>query len=243
MGTRRPRKRRRMKRSRRGNFLAIPRNLRSPIVRVNKRTGGFVDIENKFGDFELNASAFATTWAAMNPATADSISPVAQGDGESNRDGRVYHINSIHIRGQVDINVSESQTAPIEDIYVRVLMIHDTQTNAAELTATDVMDGGQTNDWFSFRNLQNTTRFRVIAKFTRTIRPRSMNEGAVNLFAMGKQLIPFAMNHRFKSPMKVICSGTTAVIGSIRDNSLHIIGVASNTAARLSYQSRVRFTG
>ncbi len=212
------------------------------------RSGGFLGIESKFKDFRVNTDPFTDVWAGgeMEDATALSVSAVAQGDGESERDGRVYHITSIHIRGTISIVASESQTAPIDDLIARVCLVWDKQTNAAQLNAEDVMlTIAAGDDIDSFRNLQFVNRFEVLSdkKFRLPAGQANTNEGAVNLFANGRVILPFRMSHKFKTPLKVNCVGTTAVIASIADNSLHIIGTAQNTSARLDYTSRLRFMG
>lgn len=203
---------------------------------------GFIDIEKKFIDYETADDAFATTWAAMEDGTANCISATAQGDGESNRDGRVYYIRSVHIRGIVKRVAGESGAAPVADEFARVALVWDTQTNGAQLTATDVFDGGQTDDYLAFRNLQYSKRFIVLKDKSFLLKIPGLNEGASNLFATGEVKVPFKWNINFKKPIKVRCSGTTAVVGSITDNSLHVVGVATSTSCQLDYQSRIRFT-
>ncbi len=214
----------------------------------NVRTGGFLDMEVKFADFRKDDDAFTNVWAGgeMDPATADSVSAVAQGDGESQRDGRVYWINSIFVHGTVNQPATESQTTPLGDTICRVALVWDKQTNGAQLSAENVfLTIGAGDDIDSFRNLQFTKRFQVLAD--RKIRlPTSIattNEGAANLFAAGIVQVPFKMSVVFKTPIKVTCSATTAAIASLVDNSLHIIGTATNSAATLSYASRLRFIG
>ncbi len=212
----------------------------------NARTGGFLGLENKFVDNELDATAFAATWATMEPAASvETISATAIGNTESSRDGRVYFINSVHLRGFVSRAAVESQAAPFNDVVARICLVWDTQTNGAQLTATDVMDGGQSNDYIAFRNLQFTKRFRILMDKTITLKAYGQtNEGAVNLFANGLDRSPtFVYNRVFKTPIKVICKGTTAVVASITDNSLHVIGAATGASALLTYQSRIRFSG
>ncbi len=202
-------------------------------------------LELKFADIETDSDNFAVTWATMEDATNDSIAGVAQGDGESQRDGRTYFIHSIHIRCNVEVPSSEAQATPLSDQRGRFCLVWDTQTNGTQLTATDVMDGGGTDDIHSFRNLQHSKRFRVLWDKTWVIRRNGQsNEGGIDSFAA-----PFATTNsmvyhkRFKTPVKVICQLTTAVIAAISDNSFHIIGVADSTTARLSMQVRIRFTG
>ncbi len=213
-------------------------------MRANIRTGGFVGIETKFFDVEDNNDAFTATWATMEPATTN-LTAIAQGDGESNRDGRKYAIKSIHIRGFIEVPAQESQTAPIADQYCRIALVWDTQTNGAALTATDVMDGGQAEDTLAFRNLQFTKRFKVLfdKSITVLVARTNMNEGAVNLFASPLTRVPFKFNKVFNPPIQVLMSGTTADIANVTDNSIHMIGVSESTVATLSYQCRTRFVG
>lgn len=219
----------------------------STFVRSNPRSGGFINVENKFVDYPRADDAFATDWATMQDGTVKCISAVAQGDGESNRDGRVYHINSIHLKFTIAVDPVESNTDPPNDIIARVVMVLDKQTNGAELTATDVMSTpAGIPAVLGFRELQYTSRFRVL--MDKQIRiPRALmvvNEGSANLFAHGAIYTPvISFNKKFKKPIRVVCTGTTAVIGSIQDNSIHVIGTATSADALLNWSSRCRFSG
>ncbi len=210
----------------------------------NARTGGFLGLERKFADFQLTNTAFGTSWVPMQDGTIKCISGVAQGDGESERDGRLYTLTSLHIRGFIEILGTEGQTAPLGDHLARVVIVLDTQTNAAEVTATNVMDAGQTDDINSFRNLQFTKRFRVLKDKTFRIpgQAGSMTSGA-NVFDQGPVKIHFKWNFNFKTPIRVICKATTNVIGAITDNSIQVIGVGDTALTLLNYQARVRFLG
>ncbi len=213
---------------------------------TNYRTGGFINMENKFKDYRVDDDAFTTVWAGgeMEDGTALSVSAVAQGDGESERDGRVYLINSIFVHGTVNKPAAEAQAAPFGDEICRVALVWDKQTNAAQLNAEDVYKTIATGDDIdSFRNLQFTKRFQVLADKKFRLAQTGLNEGAVNAFAVAPIAIPFRMTHVFKKPLRVTCKGTTAAIGSIVDNSLHVIGTSTNAAVTLSYASRIRFTG
>ncbi len=201
--------------------------------------------ELKFADIETDSDAFAVTWSTMEDATNDSIAGVAQGDGESQRDGRTYFIHSIHIRCNIEAASQESQVTPLSNLRGRICLVWDTQTNGTQLTATDVMDGGGTDDILAFRNLQHSKRFRILWDKSWVLkREGQTNEGAIDLFAAPYATTPtFQYHRRFKKPIKVICQATTAVIAAISDNSFHIIGVSDSTVARMNMQVRIRFTG
>ncbi len=215
----------------------------------NARTGGFSGIENKFMDSEISATTVTTSWAAHNPAgvgCTDSLSVPAQGNGEEQRIGRVYTINRILIQGVVEMAAQESVAAPMQSHRVRLIVYWDKQTNSAAATTTDIMDAGGSDDLVSFRNLQNTHRFRVLMDKTITIRyPGQTNEGAVNLFAHGKKVIPFKFYKKLN--IRVQCDGTTADVASVSDNNIGFGGIAeAGPAAQqptVRYSCRIRFTG
>lgn len=224
---------------------------RKPIMSsrsANVRTGGFIDIENKFLDTERTSYQFAASWNAINPSSGctGAISVPAQGDGESARDGRVYYIKSVHVKGMLRIAAYESQTGPVTPVRARIILYWDTQTNGAEATATNIMVGGKDEDVLSFRNLQNSKRFIVLKDKTYVLRGQQMNEGASNLFAVGAVMVPFKFNKSFKKPIKVRCTGTTANVSAVSDNSIGIAAVRDDDAylsPSIEYQARVRFQG
>lgn len=216
--------------------------------RPNARTGGFVDIENKFLDCEKTATGIASTWTLVNPSSGctGAISVPALGDGESERDGRVYHINSIHVNGLIRAPAAETTLAPTGPMKVRILLYWDTQANAAVPAVTDICLGGKDEDILSFRNLSNSKRFIVLKDKTYTVNPTILNEGAVNSFAQSDALTQFKMNKKFKKGIKVRCGGSTANISSCQDNAIGLIAVRDDNASAtptVEYQSRIRFTG
>lgn len=201
------------------------------------------ELENKFRDFSHLDDAFTTTWTTMEPAASvECISAVAQGDTESTRDGRVYHINSIHVQGRFHRAAAESVTNPGDDLMCRVVIVLDKQTNGTQLTPTQVMLA-TTDNWDSFRNLQFTKRFQVLYDRKVVLKAFTTNEGGINLFATDDSSKQWRFNHTFKTPLRVTCSSTEAAVASFTDNSIHVIGCASATTALLSYNSRIRYTG
>ncbi len=215
---------------------------------LQPRVGGFTGIEKKFVDFTNGSDAFTLVWASgnMDPATSDSISGIAQGDGESQRDGRVCVLHSWFIKGFVHVAATEAVNAPVDDQLARVVVVWDKQTNGALLAPANVFDTiGSTVDVNSVKNLQHSARFTVLKDKTFRM-PLSMggqNEGGVNSFAHGGMRIPFKMGGKFNPPIRVNHTGTTNVIASVADNSIHVIGTAGAVTVLLSYRSRVRFTG
>ncbi len=217
------------------------------IAMQNVRTGGFAGLENKFVDYTVS-TGMSATWAGgeLDDSTALSLSAAAQGDGESQRDGRTYYINSVHLRGTITQPSVESQTVPAPDVVVRLCLVWDTQSNGAQLNAEDVMKTvSSANEYQSFRNLQFSKRFIVLMDKTMVIPVARgvSNEGAINLFAHGDTDIFFKMNKKFSKGIKVRTTGTNATVSVTSDNSLHLIGVSESSSTLIEYTSRVRFSG
>lgn len=219
---------------------------------ANMRTGGFATIENKYVDYALSANAITTAWTTgeQDPATTLCLNAVSQGAGQSQRIGLHQDINAIHIKGFLQQAATESITTPPSDVLVRMALVLDTQTNAAQLAAEQVFDPAANNDIDSFRNLEYTKRFRVLKDklFRIPVASAAQNEGAANLFSNGAVRIPFKFNYSFKRPLRVRYSDTATppTVAEITDNSLHLVAVYSSAyseAPTISYDSRVRFTG
>ena len=94
---------------------------KKPQSRINQlRVAG---VENKFLDTSRASTAFtANTWTNIS-GTSGILNNVLQGDGESNRDGRKYIINSVLVRCPVDQQSTSG--------WVRFLVVVDTQANGA----------------------------------------------------------------------------------------------------------------
>lgn len=219
----------------------------------NYRRNGFLGRELKFKDDYVTDTAILSTWtgAELDPTVSGSLclNGVSQGDTENTRDGRQYIIKSIGIKGTVAADPAESQAAPASDFHVRLLLVHDKQTNAAQLNAEDVMTVDANVETFGFRNLENVQRFDVLADKTILVPAgsTSMNEGAANLFANAGCKRKFKMFHTFEKGLKVNTNGTGGTVSSITDNSLHLIGVCdavgATTTPKIWYESRLRFYG
>ncbi len=228
-----------------------PFSRRANFGRQNIRVGGFTGMELKFLDSELTNTNITASWTALNPTgtgATDTLSVPAQGNGESERNGRVYTIDSIMIRGKLTVAEIEGNIAPIPQTRARVIVYWDKQTNNAEAAVTDIMDAGATDDIVAFRNLQNSHRFRILYDKSFLFRQTNMvNEGGSNLFSGGQQIIPFQMYHKFKGGLKVQTDGTTANVTSCTDNNIGLGAIAALTAGAvaplISYTCRMRFRG
>ncbi len=219
--------------------------------RANARTGGFIGIENKFIDFEFNDTIVATrAGSEMDPPGAGAqtapgcISATAIGNGESDRDGRKIMLTAVTVNGFAEFGAVNGAVLTATS-YLKIALVLDTQTNGQQLSAEDVYDDTTSTeiDALGLRNLSNTARFKVLGTQTIIMSPTA---GAGNGTANDspQSIFPFRFDKKLNIP--VLHTGTTAVIASISDNSLHVIACispAANNSPKLRYASRVRFVG
>lgn len=217
------------------------------------RAGRF-SAELKFLDCAFNAVAInnSTDGASgeIQPSSGctGALSVPAQGDGESQRDGRKYTITSIWVSGMIEQAGDTAQTSINESQGYWFALVLDTQANGATIVSENVFINPSTNGNAilpqPLRNLQNSKRYRVLAKTY--IPPAGLTTGqdaATPSFAVGGQYAP-TMSIGWKG--KIICdsTGTTADVSSASDNAIHLIGYrGSNYTATLVGKSRVRFYG
>ena len=122
------------------------------------------------------------------------------------------------------------------------MLVCDKQTNAAQMSATDVMDAGATTDIEAFRKLQFVRRFQVLWSLDRIIKIHNVNEGASNLFSQNGDKFKFKINKHFSPPLVVNCKDVNGVVADVTDNSLHLIGISSISNTTISHETRIRFT-
>ncbi len=216
--------------------------------RMNPRTGGFTGIELKFADLGLSASALTVPADASggehDPST-DNLAGIAQGDGESQRDGRRCVIKSVFVNGQINIPAQVNQTAADAAASFFIALVWDKQTNGSTINSEDVFvnpAGVAATAASPLRNLQFISRFQVLATRRFDIQSPEMVWDGTNV-EQGGRVRKFAIYKKLEIPVNH--TGTTAAIASVSDNSLHIVGYTTSTGMvpTISYSSRVRFVG
>jgi len=199
--------------------------------------------ESKFIDYYITDATVVTTTASseQDPATVNCLNATAVGDGESNRDGRKVMLQSVYIKGQVYGNPLPDEGDTPTSASVRLLLVLDKQTNGVQFSAEDVLLNTSGSDVLSMRNLQYTSRFKVLKDITYDLPVVTSTDGSgTNSGTAAGQ--SFSIFEKLNVPCTF--TDTTALISSIMDNSLHVMAIVSaGSSVKLSYQSRVRFVG
>ncbi len=245
--------RRRKRRVFRARRRRQPFSTRSRAYR-NLRIGGFLGIEKKFLDCAWNGVALtASTDGAggeLQPASGctNAISIPAQGDGESQRDGRKYTLKSAYINGEIALTGLNDQPNGIQLPSIFLALVLDTQANGATVTSENVYinpgTSGETMLPKPFRNLQNTKRFRVLDSTTVECKDiYSTVDGANTASIQQGQRPKFELS--WNGSLVCDSTGTTADVASASDNALHLIGYTDTTLSTpvVYGKSRIRFFG
>jgi hypothetical protein len=198
-------------------------------------------MEKKFVDSAIANTNLSSSWAVYDP-TNDSLAPIAEGDGQNDRDGRKAIVSQLFVHGQIHWD----NTSGTANAYgsVRLVLVQDMQTNGAQLTATDVMAvpaSGQAIN--SFRNLQYTTRFKILHDVY--INPPNFEgEGNGTNATVTGRYVPFKM-YVPSLEMPVTYNAAGAGIATTVDNSVHLLAIYGGDFAhpQIQYACRARFLG
>ncbi len=107
--------------------------------------------EIKNHDVQLTNQAISTT------STISQLTNIAQGDTVSTRDGNQVKLISLDLKYTLVLNASATST------FVRVMIVHDSQTNQAIYTEGMLLDDVSGSDGIvSMLNRDNKFRFRVL---------------------------------------------------------------------------------
>ncbi len=255
MSTRRPQRKLWGRRTYRHGFRPIKRRKRSSWRGGrNVRSGGFLGTEVKFLDTAWNSVALATSTdgagGELQPSTGctNCLSAPAQGDAETEHDGRKYQLISAHISGTVQTSPAANQADAIELFGYYLALVQDKQANAATIESEEVFINPSTLSSsimpYPLRNLQNVQRFRVLdSVYIHPGGAYSMGDGTntASINAMSAQ----AFKLSWKGKINVHSEGTTADVASVTDNALHLIGYAgaTNLTPTIHAKCRIRFIG
>lgn len=219
--------------------------------KVSQQLGSILGIEKKFLDSSGSvtvASPTDCTGGEADPVTLNCLNGIAQGDGESNRDGKNYIIKGITFDGIVYRSVVTGAATPsaTQSTWTTVAIVLDTQTNGTQLNSEDVYTNPSANangNADLLRNLQYSKRFKVLKKWIvmdNTGPNFDYNGATYDIGGTAHNLSFYADN----LDIRVTCNATTNTVAAIVDNSLHVVAFTNgvNTVS-LRYNSRIRFVG
>jgi len=229
---------------------------------VARTRGAAVTGEMKYFDCNIETTALTavtTTWPAgtmVDPSTTINLGSAAVatplclfaptvGAALNARVGRKVNVHKVKVHGTVVIAAQATQGAGDNACKVRVALVVDQQTNAAQMTGAQLYnDGtGPTTVIQSFQNPNNFGRFRVLKD--KMIQMGNMNMAGspttADVIQSGMK-VNFKFSVNFKKPLVVHFNATNGgTVADIVDNSLHIVAGTDNSvlAPGLAYYTRV----
>ncbi len=214
----------------------VPRRYRGAL-----RRGGYygryagTNPESKFFDTALTYSFDVTPTAEL------SLNLIPQGVTESTRVGRKCTIKSIGFKGHIDWNAGMA-TTEYSRTRLDTWIVLDTQANGANAAFTDVYETASVN---AFRNLANSSRFRVLKHFIWTPKWPSTTTSDNWATAGNTQVnMPVTVFKWFKKcNIPIEFSSTTGAITEVRSNNILVLAASESgdDTSVISGVCRVRF--
>lgn len=190
--------------------------------------------EKKFFDGNNAVATVSNTGAIVS----SSLNLITEGTGQSQRIGRKCKVTNIHVAGLLT-KVTQDAGADTNNV-VRIMLYLDTQCNGATASVTDIL---ATANLLSFRNLQNSGRFRIYYDKRHALNNMSgANNGTDAEF--GNYVKAFKINIDCDHVLEFDAS--TGAITDLTSNNFGILmisqeGVSAQVTA--DYYWRVRFYG
>lgn len=206
--------------------------------------------EMKYFDTERDAAlaSVTTSWVAgtiADPTTFNTLCVPTVGAAINQRIGREVKVHSIKIRGTIRIPKATALAAAQNGATCRILLVQDKQTNAAQMTGAQLLEGGSAGQTTinSFQNLDNLGRFRVLKDKIITIAdPNYAGEVAAANVVHAGIVKPFKIMIKFRKPVHIRFNAVNGgTVADIVDNSFHVVAGRDNSdlAAEMIYKCRV----
>lgn len=187
----------------------------------------------------LGAAAVATPLCLFAPTVGSSL---------NQRVGRSVRVTKIKIHGDINSAPQAAQNQAEANTQIRIILVQDMQTNAAQMTSAALMNGSSASanvTLNSFQNPDNFGRFRVLKE--KWFKISNLNLAGSPTTAdviQGGMRIPFKMTCNFKYPVEVQFNNVNGgTVADLTTNSFHLLAACDSTAyaPTLFYYSRVMF--
>jgi len=195
--------------------------VRATHARYRYRRAALPELKNIDGD---------TAWTAVPDGglvLVDHMAQIAQGDEPNQRDGRKVHISKIHIT--ISIAMESQVTASAgEPTQWRIILYQDKQCNGTAATIPNVLDAGYALPSTAYRNLNETSRFRILwdKQFVWNQQVWYNNNAGTLANVTRDEMKMFHFNKKVHIP--IMFNAATGSLATCRSNSLGIMVIRSN---------------
>lgn len=202
--------------------------LAAPAARKKRQA---LKVELKYVDVSATAAGLNTT------GVVQCINLSAEGDDNTNRDGRQTQNVSVAIRGLIR---PEDNTTPAPTL-VRVMIVWDRQPNGVLAPLNQILQNATA---LSFNNLDNKRRFKIIRDYQFAL--GGMDTTATSSFAQSPTVHSLNDYITLPADMDSYWNTNTGVIGSLNTGALLLVQVGTGAAgAGGTFEgfTRVRWNG
>lgn len=214
------------------------RRVMSQKARITKLLGN----EAKYVDSERTAISpvSQTIGSEIDNTTMLCLNGIANGTTESTRIGTKVVLTSIQISGLATMLTQSDQADAEPSTSVRILLVHDKQTNGAQFNGEDVLLNSSV-DILAFRDPEYSARFTVLKEWFIELNATNSQTDGTNTGSIAGEQKRFTLYKKLNIPVKY--SADNATVTAIVDNSLHLMAIQTSTGGpvQLNWQSRVRY--
>lgn len=157
---------------------------------------------------------------------------IANGTGESQRIGRQVTGTRLNINGVFTLPSSAAGSTDV----IRMMVVQDKQANGADFTSAELLQ--VSNNFLSYRNLENSKRFRVF------VDKRFVLDSRMQLAAATTGPITKYFSESIKlNDMVFEYSGTDGLITELKSNNLGVFFITEKGLIVTDMYSRLRYRG
>lgn len=196
-------------------------------------------------EFITDFSLESTDWVELTPSGSDNMLQIEEGTGPKKRLGKHIDIHQINMKYQVGGDLDDKD---LKGGLFTLAVVLDTQTNKAAPNTDDIWDTTFPHE-LSFRDLEHSTRFRVLYRKTLAMTVMFVSDENLTTAAERSQLRQKHGSWYYKPrrPIRIQYDdkiGTTGTIDEQTVNSIHVFIATDVTTAAISFQAswRVRFS-
>ncbi len=192
--------------------------------------------ELKFHDIDVDDAVIA---AGTNIANTGTVNIIPQGITEITRVGRKCVVKSINWKYSISMPVvTDTAGAPTADT-VRVVLYLDKQCNGATAASSGITGILRADDFQSFRELSNVSRFVILMDRTVSLNYLAAGgNGTINDFAEVKRHGTF--NKKCNIPLEF--NAAAGALTEIRSNNLGVMLCSEQGVAGFESKLRLRFS-
>ncbi len=222
-----------------------------------KYVDGYLDqIVVKLMSTSADSDWTGTEFNPRNLAGVYGCLPVPRtGTNFADRDGRQIYQKTIRINGEIKFTGVDGTATPASLGMVRILIVKDTRT-AGELSGENVIGAGLGSDGDPtlsgnggglnlFTNPDGWGRYKIMAdKMIRCPALPAYGDGIAATGNYSSMRVPFSFKIKCNCNVNFVSGGVGAV-GSIVDNSFHVLAAANDVTGdpEITYYARTSFTG